>query len=118
MFQAISPGDSRTLWPPKPTSVPSPPSPVLDEMRHIRHAVREEEKLEATQDHTQKPIKDAAARRNSRPGVFLAPTQLKARPGHKAAAATVTAVHADILEFVLRYPRARSRRYSRPWIRG
>eukprot|EP00965_Chrysotila_dentata_P003679 120537-Pleurochrysis_carterae.AAC.1 len=63
-------------------------------MRRAFHAVWEEDELEAAQDHTRKPIKDPAARRDSHPGVFSAPAQPGTRPGHEADAAPVTAVHA------------------------
>eukprot|EP00965_Chrysotila_dentata_P225624 6194882-Pleurochrysis_carterae.AAC.2 len=53
--------------------------------------------MEVVQVHSRKPLRDPAARRDSRSGVFSAPgVQLGTRSGRKAAAALVTAVEADM----------------------
>eukprot|EP00965_Chrysotila_dentata_P187742 6172321-Pleurochrysis_carterae.AAC.1 len=100
MFQAILSGDSRTLWPPEPTKVPPPPSPVLDKMKRALHAVDfGRRNWSCGRD---------VARRDSRSGQFSAPTQLGTRPGRRAAATPVTAVHADIGVRVAAPPRTES----------
>eukprot|EP00965_Chrysotila_dentata_P141124 4664533-Pleurochrysis_carterae.AAC.1 len=42
MSQATPPGDNRSTWPPGPIHVPTPPTPVLDELKRALRATREE----------------------------------------------------------------------------